>query len=289
MNSFDWSTYKGDYHWLQESTLYLTRHGSTAYGTKVETSDLDVKGIAFGPIEHYLGFDSRFEQVAQNEPDLTVYELTKFLRLASVGNPSLIELLYTDPSDHLLVTPAFERILSVRDKFLSKHIHRFAGFAHSQMADVKKSIDPNRGPGENRADLVEKYGYDTKAAMHAVRTLKMAQEGLSQHKILVRRPDAEELISIRRGAWTVDYFFSWFDREKSRMDSMYKRSTLPDEVDSAFLNRLCIELVSEHLGCPKIMLSPEGQARFLEALNNPPEPTEALKRLMREKSPFTEG
>jgi len=43
----DW--YHGNFTWLNERLLYLTRHGSHAYGTNRIDSDLDLRGIFVAP------------------------------------------------------------------------------------------------------------------------------------------------------------------------------------------------------------------------------------------------
>jgi hypothetical protein len=53
-----------------------------------------------------------------------------------------------------------------------------------------------------RAELERQHGYDTKHAMHLIRLLRMAEEIVSKGRVLVRRPDAEELRAVRRGAAT---------------------------------------------------------------------------------------
>lgn len=55
-----------------------------------------------------------------------------------------------------------------------------------------------------RSTLEEQFGYDTKHAMHLVRLLRMGVEALEDGVINVRRVDAEELLSIRNGAWTYE-------------------------------------------------------------------------------------
>lgn len=97
---FDWSMYTGNLSWLRQRTIYLTEHGSHAYGTSTPTSDLDVRGIAIAPMEYYLGFTHTFEQSVQNTPvDLTVFELQKFMEaldrlcvelIQSLERPSLV-------------------------------------------------------------------------------------------------------------------------------------------------------------------------------------------------------
>jgi predicted nucleotidyltransferase len=137
--TFDWKLlYTGNLTWLQSHTLYLTKHGSQAYGTSLPTSDLDIRGICIAPIEYYLGFSKTFEQVVQNEPvDLTVFELRKFMSLATDANPNALEIIFTDPSDYLLVHPIMGRMFDSRHLFLSKKIkHTFSGYARSQMKRI---------------------------------------------------------------------------------------------------------------------------------------------------------
>jgi len=57
---------------------------------------------------------------------------------------------------------------------------------------------------EARAELEYDHGYDTKHAMHLVRLMRMGKEALTEGKITVKRPDAEELLYIRSGGWTYD-------------------------------------------------------------------------------------
>ncbi len=50
--------------WLNDNTIYLTKHGSQAYGTNTPTSDLDVRGVCIPPIKtHNLGLLNNFHQV----------------------------------------------------------------------------------------------------------------------------------------------------------------------------------------------------------------------------------
>jgi hypothetical protein len=43
MPSFELN-YKGNLTWLPKSVIYLTRHGSHAYGTSLPESDVDIRG-----------------------------------------------------------------------------------------------------------------------------------------------------------------------------------------------------------------------------------------------------
>lgn len=86
---------------------------------------------------------------------------------------------------------------------------------------------------ETRHQLEVNFGYDTKHAMHLVRLMRMAEEILSTGEVLVKRPDAKELLDIRGGAWKLDDLLAWAD-EKDRYirEDLYKTSkVLPHTTD----------------------------------------------------------
>ena len=86
---------------------------------------------------------------------------------------------------------------------------------------------------EVRHQLEVNFGYDTKHAMHLVRLMRMAEEILSTGQVLVKRPDAKELLDIRGGAWKLDDLLAWAD-EKDRYirEDLYKTSKiLPHTTD----------------------------------------------------------
>lgn len=141
--------------WLQKRIIYLTKAGSQAYGLATELSDLDVKGIAIPPREIEYNLYHRFEQ-AENDlcilpmvdrfknplnPKIesTVYSLRKFFILAAEVNPNIIELLYTDPADYIVMTPVMESILENRHLFLSnKAKYTFSGYSVAQAKKIER-------------------------------------------------------------------------------------------------------------------------------------------------------
>jgi hypothetical protein len=101
---------------------------------------------------------------------------------------------------------------------------------------------------KGRAELEYKYGYDTKHAYHLVRLIRMCREVLTTGKVIVKRPDREELLAIRNGAWTYEQLMEFAEREEKELDALYLTSTaLPKSPDREKLDQLCIELVEESL------------------------------------------
>jgi len=121
---------------MEPTVLYETVHGSRAYGLARPDSDWDSKGIFVGPAATYHGFLGGPEQLG--DADNAQYEIRKFFRLAAESNPSLLEILYTDPQWHRVVTAAGRRLLAARDGFLSRRAAAsFGGYALSQLKRIK--------------------------------------------------------------------------------------------------------------------------------------------------------
>jgi predicted nucleotidyltransferase len=142
-------------NWLHPNTIYVTLHGSQAYGLANEFSDVDVKGICVPPRDVEYNLYHRFEQ-AENNPALeaslthlknpknpkfesSIYSLRKFFLLAAEVNPNIIELLWTDPSHHFVKKPLMEKLLANREMFLSnKARYTFAGYACAQAKKIER-------------------------------------------------------------------------------------------------------------------------------------------------------
>jgi hypothetical protein len=85
-----------------------------------------------------------------------------------------------------------------------------------------------------------------KNAYHVIRLIKMAREIMTTGKVIVKRPDREELIAIRNGSWTYEQLIEWVEKEDKELEQIYYSSTfLPKSVDKSKIDELCIKLVEE--------------------------------------------
>jgi uncharacterized protein len=302
--------------------IYETVHGSNAFGLARGGSDVDVKGVLIGPPAWYLGWRGGPEQVDLS-PDHVRYEIRKFFRLAADANPTVLEMLWTRPEDHRVVSPAGARLLEAREQFLSRRVaERFGRYALAQLKRIRThrtwllsppsgaptrsgfglpdhtlipadqlaaaeallgaAADPgsaadvspqfievlhrekrytsaqlqwrqyqdwlrNRNPA--RSDLEARFGYDTKHGMHLVRLQRMAREILETGTVEVFRPDRDELLAIRDGAWSFDELEARTAVLAADIETASRASRLPERPDDVALDRLCSDLVAEHLGC----------------------------------------
>lgn len=123
-----------DIEWIKERTCFLTISGSHSQGLATPESDIDFRGIAIPTKEYFFSFHKNFDQLTKNDPDAVIFSIKKFFRLAAEGNPNCVEIIFTEPEDHIIINSFGLRMLENRDKFLSKQVkERYVGFARSQM------------------------------------------------------------------------------------------------------------------------------------------------------------
>lgn len=110
--------------------------GSQAYGTAIETSDTDYKGVFVQPKDDILSFKYR-EQIEISK-DECYYEVRRFIQLLQTANPTVLELLYSPEDCVVIKTSAFDVLVSVKDKFLTKKcLQSFGGYAVAQIKKAK--------------------------------------------------------------------------------------------------------------------------------------------------------
>jgi uncharacterized protein len=117
--------------------LLLVIRGSHAYGTNVETSDVDYSGVFIQNMDSLLG-NSYVEQINDDSNDIVIYEVRRFLELLAKNNPTVLELLNTPEDCIIYKHPLFDDILKHRDKFITKACgNAFGGYAFQQIKKAK--------------------------------------------------------------------------------------------------------------------------------------------------------
>ena len=132
LNATEYDFLKTNPH-LGKNIILLGLGGSHAYGTNVESSDVDIRGIALNTKEEILG-SANFEQVVNEATDTTIYSIRKILSLLTSCNPNTVELLGLRPEHYLYLSPIGQELLDNKKLFLSKRAkYSFGGYAFAQL------------------------------------------------------------------------------------------------------------------------------------------------------------
>ena len=107
-----------------------------------------------------------------------------------------------------------------------------------EMEMYKSWLTWKTGRNPARHELEVKSGYDTKHGSHLVRLLRMGYEILTEHKVIVKRPDREEILHIKNGGWTYEKLMEYATEFQIKLDEAYKITTLPKSVDYQKINSL---------------------------------------------------
>ncbi len=125
---------------LTGKIIFLTLGGSHAYGTNVETSDVDVRGCAMNSRSDLIGLSS-FEQVVNTETDTTIYSFNKLISLLINCNPNTIELLGCKPEHYFVINDIGKQMIDNRKLFLSqKVVASFGGYATQQLRRLQNAL-----------------------------------------------------------------------------------------------------------------------------------------------------
>lgn len=128
----------------QDLLLFECISGSQAYGTQVEGSDIDLKGVYMAPIEQLLGLEMQ-GQINEYNNNHAYYELGKFMDLLAKSNPNMLEMLFI-PKDCVLYKHPLMDLIDP-SIFISKACKdTFAGYAQTQIKKArglkKKMLNP---------------------------------------------------------------------------------------------------------------------------------------------------
>ena len=82
--------------------------------------------------------------------------------------------------------------------------------------------------------------------MHCMRLTQMSREIAEGKGVIVRRPNAEFLIGIRKGKVNLQTLIENVEANIKEIDKIFEESNLPDAVEEGFINNLIIEIRKKH-------------------------------------------
>jgi predicted nucleotidyltransferase len=251
-----------DREMAEKTTIIRVPAGSTVLGLNVPgKDDRDEVGVCIEDIEGVVGF-SEFEQYiyrtatersgkhdepsAPGDLDLTIYSLRKFLRLAMQGNPQIVQVLFV-PSPLWVSGNA---IGSQLQELSSLIISRKAGFRYlGYMESQKQRLMGERGQKKvNRPELEEKFGYDTKYAMHILRLGFQGVELLTTGRLHLPLPEETRkfVYSVRLGEVPLQDVLTKAGELERELKDLLTSAPIREEPDRAAIEAWMIDRYFEY-------------------------------------------
>ena len=148
---------------LGKHVILLGLAGSYSYGTNIDTSDIDIRGITLNQKSDLIGL-TVFEQYVDENTDTVIYAFNKIITLLLSCNPNTIELLGLNPKHYLYLNDIGEMLLANKKLFLSKRaINSFGGYADAQLRRLQNALARDSFPQSEK----EQHIFNSvKNAMH---------------------------------------------------------------------------------------------------------------------------
>jgi predicted nucleotidyltransferase len=228
-------------------TILRTTVGSVAHGLNIgEQADRDEMGVCIEPPEYVIGH-GHFEQYTQrtrpegerSQPgdlDLVVYSLRKWMRLAMSGNPTVILLLFVPEEFWITSTPVAREMQKLAPLIVSQRAGRAClGY----MTQQRQRLTGEAGQkGVQRPELVERYGFDTKYAMHVLRLGMQGIELMTRGRMTLPMVEADRQVlrDVRTGGWTYEMVLARAQELEDELESLVAKPRVAREPDRAALD-----------------------------------------------------
>ena len=125
---------------LGKHVILLGLAGSYSYGTNIEGSDIDIRGITLNQKSDLIGL-TQFEQYVDENTDTVIYAFNKMVKLLLSCNPNTIELLGLKPEHYLYLNDSGQMLLDNKRLFLSRRaIQSFGGYADAQLRRLQNAL-----------------------------------------------------------------------------------------------------------------------------------------------------
>jgi predicted nucleotidyltransferase len=171
--------------------ILKARVGSHLYGLDTPESDEDFLGVYVARTWEVLSLHHKPQETGvTKDPDCTIHEVEKYMKLAAQGNPTVLELLFCP--EYLEQTFEGEQLLYYRDAFLSNRVRdSYGGYAYQQ----SKKLETRIKQGLEGFEPAVKKRYE-KHARHIFRLMLQGEELMTTGTITPRVKDPESLFAI---------------------------------------------------------------------------------------------
>lgn len=107
----------------------------------------------------------------------------------------------------------------------------------------KQEKFPYSDLGKKRRDYLKRHNFDSKNVSHAIRLVQICLEIFADKTLTVKRPNAQYLLEIKEGKFSIEELEQEFAKTVAEIDSIKESSTLPDEPARELIEKVTIQIL----------------------------------------------
>lgn len=240
--------------------VFRALFGSYNYNLNTNGSDKDYK-VFIVPTFDDLYFNKQFSKSYIGEvEDLDCHDIRKIPNLWWKSNVNFVEILFSkeihiNPEISAETKELVEAIFRNKDEFAKMNLPYLYNACVGMHMSKKKLIDKGT---EGTQHLVDKFGYDTKQALHSIRILnflqRFADTNFSDFQSAIKYDDNDDfrklLLDIKAGAYSKEEFLDIADSILNEIEQKYKSvylSKSPNEATYEKLVKIIKKIVQNEL------------------------------------------
>lgn len=239
---------------LGERLMFLTLGGSHAYGTNVETSDVDIRGCAMNSASDIFGL-SNFECYVDEATDTTIYGFNKLIHLLVSCNPNTIEMLGGRPEHYIWLSREGKEMIDNRKLFLSKRaIRSFGGYANAQLNRLENALAHDRLTQASREEHIRRsmenaiMDFETKYTDFDLGSIRLFTDKSAREDL-----DREIFVDVDLKRFPARQFVTLTNEMSNILKTYDKLNHRNNKKDDAHLNKHAMHSIRLYLMCLDIL------------------------------------
>lgn len=239
---------------MERKEIFRALVGSHNYGLATPESDKDYKVFIMPTFDDLYNSKMYSKSTIGKEEDLDVHDIRKLSNLFFKANVNFLEVLYsTRYSCPIEYRDFLDSLMAMREDIVTMNLpylyNACEGMFHNKMKYLEKGT-------EGTQHLVEKYGYDTKQALHAFRILnfivRLYGYNYDFKKAMVYETDWEKhyMLEIKDGVYNLSDFNVFIQEYKERqfnpLRDVYKKLAVNYEIKEK-LEKLIYDLIYKEI------------------------------------------
>lgn len=235
---------------MERKILLKARTGSHNYNLATPESDEDYKVFVAPTFEEMYNGKTYAKSIVTDTVDQDIHDIRKLPELLFKSNIAYSEVLF---SEKIYFNAMLTEVLELRDEIMKINLPQLWKSCGGMFLNRMKKLDKGT---DGTQHLVDRYGYNTKEALHMYRTLLIPVEfeanGFKDFESVLRYNDTDRqnMLDIKNGIFTREEFIAFITNYEKYAFKPLKDKYCSQPVNhelKARLDEIVMELVEAHI------------------------------------------